>query len=126
MTWNVPMCWRCRKVPVRCYGVTCLKCRAVLHRAYDKRKAANGGRLLYIPDDWDGPARPAETSQQECSVCHDWYSVKQQNSRSVRCPECQHDHILAGVHAYRAQRRAQDPPKRMHRTTDLWDGFGEC
>jgi hypothetical protein len=45
-----PACWRCTRERVRVYGVPCPSCRIVLHAEYLKARAANGGRLLYLPD----------------------------------------------------------------------------
>lgn len=52
------LCWRCREAEVRLKGLPCSECRVILEAEYEFMRALNGGKNLYIPEDWDGPAIP--------------------------------------------------------------------
>jgi hypothetical protein len=61
-----------------------------LHAEYDAQRAANGGHLLYIPDDWDGPALPVNDHVALCIDCGDTFAMsKHAKGTKVRCEECQ-------------------------------------
>jgi formylmethanofuran dehydrogenase subunit E len=77
-------CWRCKKVDVAVYGVPCDRCREILEAAYDRRRARKGGKLLFIPDDWDGIATI------DCSHCGEPFDAPFLAKQSVGevCDNC--------------------------------------
>lgn len=112
MTPVPSLCWRCSKVAVKCYGVTCLPCRAILHAEYDAARAANGGKLLYLPDDWDGPAlltvSVPEPRMVDCMDCGQPVERKPKAPvrKGIRCVDCRRTHSRRWMRDY--QRRALD------------------
>lgn len=86
-------CWRCRRAPVRVYGIPCAPCRVVLHADYLERRAANGGRLLYLPDNWiptmNDRAIPQGKASRMCEECaRDFEYTPGIGRPPKRCPQC--------------------------------------
>ncbi len=83
-------CWRCERNPVAIYGLPCPDCRRILEDEYDQRRADNGGKLLYIPDDWDG----IRTFTCACGEAFDAVVL----ARTIvdhLCPRCRREHAQA-------------------------------
>ncbi len=67
--------------------MACSACLPVLYAEYDARRAANGGHFLFIPDDWDGPAKPVADKVRECADCGGLFCYRR--LAQIRCPDCQ-------------------------------------
>ncbi len=104
-------CWRCETGRVRVVGLACAECLPVLYAEYDRQRAANGGKMLFIPEDWDGPALPLG-KEKTCVDCHASFFAR--GSSATRCEPCR-DLVLA-VHiaannARQAERLGRVPRK---------------
>lgn len=87
-----PLCWRCGKVRVRVTGVPCPACRVILLAEYHERRAANGGRLLYLPENWSPTIMTdrANVVTRMCSECTKEFEIEGplKGRPPSRCPDC--------------------------------------
>ncbi len=82
-------CWRCHKGRVRLLGLACTACLPILYAEYDAKRAANGGKLLFIPEDWDGPALPVSSEVLVCQDCGDEFTRRRASGYTeLRCDDC--------------------------------------
>src|SRR6185437_10897363 len=47
-----PICWRCESAPARVSGIPCRDCSIALNAEYDAKLSANGGKLLYLTEEY--------------------------------------------------------------------------
>ena len=91
-------CWRCHQNRVRLPGMPCPSCREILERDYDARRAANGGRLLYLPSTGALPLMatlPTTTASRMCSECaRDFTFIPGLGRPPLRCPSCRQENPL--------------------------------
>lgn len=102
-------CWRCHVVPVLLFGLPCALCRGILEAEYAVQRAANGGKNLYIPEDWDGP----ELAQRECQRCHGFFYPGLCATKNAKwCATCRKELALERARAQQRQRF----PHRLHQS----------
>lgn len=105
-------CWRCKGARVKVVGMPCPACYKILVAEYDRQRAANGGHLLFIPDDWDGPAKSVnEVETRDCAFCRQPFTLDKQGSNAKYCYDCR-PLVIAIQAVARKARRGQSNDSR--------------